>query len=89
MLLPNGWLWDMVDEYVYKFQAYLQYRGKLLGKTMEEIQALKNADHGMWDSKAVIQTLEQLVARSGIKEELEAPGGPEALYTTEGYSTTS
>jgi translation initiation factor 3 subunit L len=89
MLLPNGWLWDMIDEYVYQFQSYLQYRGKLLGKTMEEIQALKNADQGMWDSVSVIQTLEQLIARSGIREELSAPGGAEALYTTEGYSTTS
>lgn len=89
MLLPNGWLWDMIDEYVYQFQSYLQYRGKLLGKTMEEIQALKNADQGMWDSKSVVQTLEQLVVRSGIREELGAPGGSEALYTTEGYSTTS
>jgi hypothetical protein len=24
--LPNGWLWDMVDEFVYQFQSFCQYR---------------------------------------------------------------
>jgi hypothetical protein len=26
MLLPNVWLWDMVDEFVYQFQSFCQYR---------------------------------------------------------------
>ena len=26
MLLPNLWLWDMVDEFVYQFQSFCQYR---------------------------------------------------------------
>ena len=26
MLLPNIWLWDMVDEFVYQFQSFCQYR---------------------------------------------------------------
>jgi translation initiation factor 3 subunit L len=89
MQLPNGWLFDMIDEYLYQWQHYLQYRGKLLGKTMEEIQALKNADQsGMWDSAAVTQMLEQLVARSSIREELAGDGG-QGLYASEGYSLTS
>ena len=89
MLLPNGWLWDMIDEFVYQFQSYLQYRGELIGKTMEDIQALKNADATMWDASAVIRILEQLVTRSGIREELKTPNGPEELYKTEGYSATA
>ena len=40
MQLPNGWLWDMVDEFVYQFQAFKQYSGKLAGKTPEEIDLL-------------------------------------------------
>jgi len=89
MLLPNGWLWDMIDEFVYQFQSYLQFKGKLMGKTAEEIQALKNADTGMWDASSVIRMLQQLVASSGIREELRTPNGPEDLYKTEGYSSTS
>jgi translation initiation factor 3 subunit L len=90
MQLPNGWLWDMIDEYLWQWQSYLQYRGKLLGKTAEEIQALKAADQGsgLWDSAAVVQTLEALVSRSGIREELSSDGG-QALYASEGYSLTS
>ena len=26
MVLPNLWLWDMVDEFVYQFQSFAQYR---------------------------------------------------------------
>lgn len=26
MMLPNLWLWDMVDEFVYQFQSFSQYR---------------------------------------------------------------
>lgn len=89
MQLPNGWLFDMIDEYIYQWQSYLQYRGKLLGKTLEEIQALKLADQsGMWNSANVVQMLDQLVARSGIREELASDGGA-ALYASEGYSLTS
>lgn len=90
MQLPNGWLFDMVDEYLWQWQSYLQYRGKLLGKTAEEIQALKAADQGtgLWDSTIVMQTLEQLVVRSGIREELTSDGG-QSLFVSEGYSLTS
>jgi len=89
MQLPNGWLFDMIDEYIFQWQSYLQYRGKLLGKTLEEIQALKAHDQsGMWDSKTVVGTLEQLVAVSRIREELSSDGG-QSLYASEGYSLTS
>lgn len=88
MQLPNGWLWDMVDEFVYQFQSYLQYRGKLTGKAPEEIAALQVAE-GTWDAAAVIAFLSELVARSRIREELSAPGGVDALYASEGYSATA
>ena len=37
MQLPNGWLWDMIDEFVYQFQSFAQYRGKLSMKSAEEV----------------------------------------------------
>lgn len=88
MQLPNGWLWDMIDEFVYQFQSYLQYRGRLSGKESEEIAALQEAE-GTWSATEVIFFLKELITRSNIREELAAPGGIEALYTTEGYSATS
>lgn len=44
MQLPNQWLWDMVDEFVYQFQSYCQYRAKLKNKTEEELQLLRTFD---------------------------------------------
>ena len=40
MQLPNEWLWDMVDEFMYQFQAYHQFRGKISQHTPEDKQAL-------------------------------------------------
>jgi translation initiation factor 3 subunit L len=88
MQLPNGWLWDMVDEFVYQFQTHLQYRGRLAGKGTEEVEALRAAE-GVWDATAVIAFLSELAARSRIREELAAPGGAEALHASKGYTATS
>jgi RNA polymerase I-associated factor PAF67 len=33
MQLPNAWLWDMIDEFIYQFQSFAQYRGKLSQKS--------------------------------------------------------
>ena len=44
MVLPNQWLWDMVDEFVSQFQRFCQYRAKLEDKTEEEINLLKQFD---------------------------------------------
>lgn len=44
MQLPNQWLWDMVDEFVYQFQSFCQYRAKMKSKTEAEIALLKQFD---------------------------------------------
>jgi translation initiation factor 3 subunit L len=44
MQLPNQWLWDMVDEFVYQFQSFCQYRAKLKNKTQDEMHQLKQFD---------------------------------------------
>jgi translation initiation factor 3 subunit L len=45
MVLPNNWLWDMVDEFIYQFQSFCQYRGKVSQKSFEEIELLKKCGH--------------------------------------------
>ncbi len=50
--LPIQWLWDIIDEFIYQFQSFCQYRAKLVKKGQnvqlhnfqEEIQQLKQ-DH--------------------------------------------
>ena len=44
MQLPNQWLWDMVDEFVYQFQSFCQYRAKMKNKTEQEIALLTQFD---------------------------------------------
>lgn len=44
MQLPNQWLWDMVDEFVYQFQSFCQYRAKMKSKTEQEIEFLRQCD---------------------------------------------
>jgi hypothetical protein len=30
--LPIQWLWDIIDEFIYQFQSFCQYRAKLVKK---------------------------------------------------------
>ena len=79
--LPNGWLWDMVDEFVYQFQSWQQYRGKLSSKGAEELEALRSCEH-MWSILSVLNYLQALADKSGIAKELSTVGMPHrrALY---------
>ncbi|KAL6771281.1 hypothetical protein ACKKBF_B34645 [Auxenochlorella protothecoides x Auxenochlorella symbiontica] len=86
--LPNQWLWDMVDEFVYQYQAFAQYRGNLSGKSIEELDVLA-ASPKVWDSQTVLQILNDLVSQSDIRGILSKPGGAEALYVGEGYDLQS
>lgn len=41
MQLPNEWLWDMIDEFMYQFQAFHQFKGKASQHSVEERDAIK------------------------------------------------
>ena len=45
--LPNGWLWDMVDEFVYQFQSWAQFRGKAAARGGEDLAALKQCERDL------------------------------------------
>lgn len=45
MQLPNEWLWDMIDEFIYQFQAWCQYRLKPSRMPAQELEALKGCDN--------------------------------------------
>ena len=59
----------MIDEFIYQYQSFSHYASKLKNKSEEEIAALKAAT-GVWDTQAVLKSLESLVARSDIVEHL-------------------
>eukprot|EP00213_Chloropicon_mariensis_P003704 CAMPEP_0197471684 /NCGR_PEP_ID=MMETSP1309-20131121/2642_1 /TAXON_ID=464262 /ORGANISM="Genus nov. species nov., Strain RCC998" /LENGTH=533 /DNA_ID=CAMNT_0043009595 /DNA_START=73 /DNA_END=1674 /DNA_ORIENTATION=+ len=85
MQLPNGWLWQMVDEFIYQFQSFCQYRAKLYQRSPEEIEVLRDCTkNDVWSPLAVLNYLQTFVDKSGIVAELKKDGGKH-LAETEGY----
>ena len=38
--LPEQWLWDIVDEFIYQYQSFSVWRSKAASKTEEELASL-------------------------------------------------
>lgn len=68
--LPDLWLWELIDEFVYQFQSFAQYRANISNKTVEEIETL-NAHGKIWNVLCVLNVLHSLVDKSKIKSQLE------------------
>lgn len=79
--LPDLWLWELIDEFVYQFQTFAQYRARLQKKTPQELETL-NQNNKVWNILCVLNVLHSLVDMSNIKQQLEvyANGGdPESV----------
>lgn len=74
--LPAIWLWELIDEFVYQFQSYTQYRARILKKPADEL-AFLNSNNKIWNILCVLNVLHSLVDKSNIKRQLEvyASGG--------------
>ncbi|KAF0497015.1 RNA polymerase I-associated factor PAF67-domain-containing protein [Gigaspora rosea] len=94
--LPNQWLWDIIDEFIYQFQSFCNYRNRLKNKTEEEIVLLRD-NIQVWSCYSVLNVLYSLITKSRITEQLlvskhggdmiEAAGeyGSRPLYKMLGY----
>jgi translation initiation factor 3 subunit L len=69
--LPIQWLWDMLDEFVYQFQSFAQWRANPQKKTEEELDMLAEAQQ-IWSCYSVLNVLYSLVQKSQINEQLAA-----------------
>ncbi|XP_002736781.1 eukaryotic translation initiation factor 3 subunit L [Saccoglossus kowalevskii] len=74
--LPNQWLWDIIDEFIYQFQSFSQYRSKLIKKSEDEINVLRQSPK-IWNVHSVLNVLHSLVDKSNINQQLE-------VYASEG-----
>lgn len=74
--LPDQWLWELVDEFVYQFQSYSQYRARL-NKIPDADLHVVNENNKVWNVLCVLNVLHSLVDKSNIKMQLEvyASGG--------------
>lgn len=73
--LPNCWLWDMIDEFIYQFQSFQQYRGRLSNKSQDELNLLRKCDN-IWNTSSVLNYLQALIDKSKIVSELIEAGMP-------------
>lgn len=69
--LPNQWLWDIIDEFIYQFQSFSLHRMKAnAGKLTDyEVDQLKRNIH-VWNVHSVLNVLHSLVDKSKINEQL-------------------
>jgi len=89
MQLPNVWLYEMIDEFVYQFQSFAQYKASQK-RTAEEKSALDSIGAQVWDQTSVMNFLKALVDKSDIKRTLERERAGETTFAeNEGYSLES
>lgn len=69
--LPNQWLWDIIDEFIYQFQSYALFRmrANASGKA-NELNKLKE-NPKIWNVHSVLNVLHSLVDKSQINEQLK------------------
>ncbi|KAJ6611706.1 eukaryotic translation initiation factor 3 subunit 6 [Mycena sp. CBHHK59/15] len=69
--LPEQWLWDIIDEFIYQFQVFCTWRSKVKSKTDDELAML--AEGGpVWSSYSVLNVLYSLIQKSKINEYINA-----------------
>jgi len=79
--LPNQWLWEIIDEFIYQFQTFSQFRSKISKRTDEEIEVLK-MNPKVWNVHSVLNVLHSLVDKSSINKQLEVynqGGNPDSV----------
>lgn len=79
--LPNQWLWEIIDEFIYQFQSFSQYRSMLSKKGPEELDVLKS-NPTVWNVHSVLNVLHSLVDKSNINMQLEvytSGGNPDSV----------
>ena len=62
--LPNEWLWDLMDEFLYNFQTFCQYRQKKSVASTAQKEELEK----VWHVRDVLTILETLVQVSQIEK---------------------
>lgn len=81
--LPDVWLWELIDEFVYQFQAFSLYKLRPK-KSHDEIDMLRNKRNfnRMWNVLSVLNVLHSLIDMSNIKKQLEVNGVPVLFLTS-------
>ncbi|XP_022664137.1 eukaryotic translation initiation factor 3 subunit L-like [Varroa jacobsoni] len=68
--LPNQWLWEIMDDFVYQFQSFSTFLYNI-HKMSDDDMALCQAHPKMWNVHSVLNVLHSLVQKSNINQQLE------------------
>mmetsp|Transcript_32903 Transcript_32903/g.86125 ORF Transcript_32903/g.86125 Transcript_32903/m.86125 type:complete len:521 (+) Transcript_32903:167-1729(+) len=68
--LPPKWLWDIIDEFIYQFESFSQYRARL--KKDDPELAIVKENPRLWNVHIVLNVLHSLIDKSNINQQLEA-----------------
>ncbi|KAF8331311.1 eukaryotic translation initiation factor 3 subunit 6 [Cantharellus anzutake] len=69
--LPDQWLWDIIDEFIYQYQSFCVWRSKVKNKNDEEKAMLADGSQ-IWSTYSVLNVLYSLIQKSKINENLAA-----------------
>ncbi|KAA1477806.1 hypothetical protein DENSPDRAFT_845024 [Dentipellis sp. KUC8613] len=69
--LPEQWLWDIVDEFIYQFQSFCVWRAKVKTKSDEELAMLADGAQ-VWSAYSVLNVLYSLIQKSRINDYIVA-----------------
>jgi len=70
--LPDQWLWDIIEEFIYQFQSFCNFRTKLQKRNDDDIEQLKK-NSKMWNVHAVLNVMHSLVDKSKIVNSWKQP----------------
>eukprot|EP00030_Apusomonadida_sp_AF-17_P007361 a841028_1370.p1 GENE.a841028_1370~~a841028_1370.p1 ORF type:complete len:551 (-),score=304.09 a841028_1370:15-1637(-) len=68
--IPPAWFWDIIDEFIYQFQSFCQFRLKARSLSDDE-RAMLIANPDVWSVKEVFSSLHELMAKANIHAVLD------------------
>ncbi|CAD5220265.1 unnamed protein product [Bursaphelenchus xylophilus] len=74
IILPNVWLWNIIDEFVYQFQAFCLYRTNPTKRTADDNEEMLEFEEleNVWNIYPVLNILYSLLDKSQVNEQLKA-----------------
>jgi len=70
--LPARWLWDIMDEFIYQFGQFRQFRSKVQNKTADELEFMHEFGDALWGIHSVLNVMHSIVDKSKIVQSLQA-----------------
>uniref|UniRef100_A0AC35TWH2 Eukaryotic translation initiation factor 3 subunit L n=1 Tax=Rhabditophanes sp. KR3021 TaxID=114890 RepID=A0AC35TWH2_9BILA len=74
LVLPDVWLWDIIDEFIYQFVSYCNYKANPSHRSIEESHDLEDieAQQSCWNIYPVLNILYSLLSKAQINQQLKA-----------------